>query len=131
MDIDSIPEGPLVVAVRTDIGKNGVGQGQIEIAPSSARGMKAGGMGLVALVLLTISVTPPGPHAIITLPLGFILIYAAWSVWRVRSKLVAIETTCPGCEAAVTLDGGPLAEKMEDQCPECQRPLMLHPGKES
>lgn len=131
MDIDAIGEGPLPVAIQTDTGKKSQGTGQVRINPAGSRGAKAGGLAVAALLLMTFSIAPPGPHALIMLPLSFILLYVAFSIWRVRSKLVDIQTSCPGCEAQVTLEGGPLAAKMEDQCPECQRPLALTPGKEA
>ncbi len=126
MDIDALTEGPLPVAVRTDTGQSSSGTGQLQLA--SLRVPKAAGLATIGLLLILIS---PGPHGVVTLPVGSILLYVAWTLWRVRRRLVDVKTRCPGCQTQVSLEGGPIAEKMEDQCPECQRPLMLHPAQEA
>ncbi len=126
MDIEQLAEGPIPVGVRVDTGAHSQGTGTIQHARH--RAPKAAAISLAGLTLMAIS---PGPHGIVTFPVGCILLYVAWSIWRVRTKLVDVSAACPGCQAQVTLEGGSIAEKMEDQCPECQRPLMLHPGQEA
>ncbi|MED5372962.1 MAG: hypothetical protein VX899_18225 [Myxococcota bacterium] len=132
MSLSDLQPGPIPVLVKTpDTGKSAPGQGQLVPVPVSQRGPKAAGVAFIALLLMVPPTIFFGPHVIITLPVGAVVAYVAWTIWSVDTKVEQIQVACPGCKKDTTLDGGKAADEMNDQCPECQRALTLYPGKES
>lgn len=132
MSLSELSPGPIPVLVKTpDTGKSSPGQGQLVPVAAGPRGAKAGALGLASLLFLIGPTVFFGPHVIITLPIGLVLAYVAWAIWSVDLKVEQIQVCCPGCKKDTTLDGGKAGETMNDQCPECQRALVLYPGKEA
>jgi hypothetical protein len=131
MNLSKLSPGPIPVLVKTpDTGKSSQGQGQLIPVPAGQRGTKAGLVGLGSLLFLVGPTIFFGPHVIITLPIGAVLAYVAWTIWSVDLKVEQVGVTCPGCKKETVLDGGKASESMNDQCPECQRALLLQPGVE-
>lgn len=132
MSLADLQPGPIPVLVKTpDTGKSAQGQGQLIPVPVGARGGKAGAAAFGALVFLIGPTIFFGPHVIITLPIGAVLAYVAWTIWSVDLKVEQIQVVCPGCKKDTVLDGGQAKDAMDDQCPECQRSLQLFPGQAS
>lgn len=129
MSLSTLSPGTVDVLVKTpDTGKSAQGSGQLISVPATQRGGKAGALALGSLLFLVGPTIFFGPHVIITLPIGAVLAYVAWTVWSVDLKVEQIQVSCPGCKKDTVLDGGKAEETMNDQCPECQRALQLQPG---
>lgn len=114
------------VRVKTDTGKSSDGVGTWVEHDASKRGPKAAGFALGGLVLGACALPIPGVHLIATWALPLLGFFFAYRAWSTATELVRIKTTCPGCEAAVELPGGQYSGgAMDEQCPDCMRPLTL------
>ncbi|MCP4804326.1 MAG: hypothetical protein GY913_22815 [Proteobacteria bacterium] len=114
------------VLVRTDTGKSKPGTATLIEHDVSKRGPKAAALAIGGLVAGACSAFIPVVHFVATWALPLLGFFLAWRVWSTASELVRIGTTCPGCDKTVELPGGQYGGgRMEEQCPDCMRPLTV------
>lgn len=128
MDLKTVQSGPVSVDIKVDTGKRASGQGHVVLPTGAARMKKAAAPGIAGLLCGIVTVAPPGPHSLVTGPLSIILSAIALYLFRIDAKLERVTANCPGCQVDIELEGGKLAEVMEDQCPKCMRRLELTPA---
>ncbi|MCB9761837.1 MAG: hypothetical protein H6739_18550 [Alphaproteobacteria bacterium] len=113
------------VTLRADTGGTTTTRAELTRPEDGARIGKSVGLMLGGVLLAIPFLFVPGVHLFTTWALPLAGAIAAYSTFRTRAKLGRVEGTCPACQAAITLEGGRVTEKMYDDCPQCSRPLQL------
>ncbi len=112
-------------SLRIDTGAITQATGTLTVYEPGPRTAKAIGLALGGFIAAGICLFVPLLHLITTWLLPILGLWAAWNGWRTQESYTSVEGACPACAAAISLDGGRVADPMWDQCPACKRPVQI------
>ncbi|HJN78391.1 MAG TPA: hypothetical protein QGF58_31060 [Myxococcota bacterium] len=123
------------VLIETDTGQYTEGEGRYVEHADGTRTAKAAAFAIGGLVLGACAIFIPIVHFFATWLFPLIGFVMAWRTFQTEAEILDINALCPSCEREVVIPGGAVTERrLEDQCPECMRPLRIkevHGGKRS
>ena len=88
------------------------------------RALRAGGLFVGGVLLGAAFIPVPGIHLIAPWLIPLLALFIALYVNRIVAMVGTVEGTCPSCDAAMSIDGGPVSdEALWLRCPSCRTPL--------
>jgi len=97
----------------------------------TTRLMRAGVVAIGGTVIGLCTIVIPVMHLISTWLIPLISWAIAWHIFGIQTVIGSVKGTCPGCDKAIELDGGPLASDLWARCPHCALPMQYVVGADA